>query len=34
MHKHLYEYMRDTCDRLEEFARQLPQAQQEAQPAA
>jgi len=34
MHKHLYEYMRDTCDRLEEFAQQLPQAQQEPQPAA
>jgi radical SAM superfamily enzyme YgiQ (UPF0313 family) len=23
MHKHLYEYMRDTCERLEEFAREL-----------
>ncbi|MGE5277377.1 MAG: B12-binding domain-containing radical SAM protein [Acidobacteriota bacterium] len=34
MHKHLYEYMRDTCDRLEEFARQLPQGQQEPQTAA
>ncbi len=34
MHKHLYEYMRDTCDRLEEFAQHLPQAQQEPQPAA
>ena len=24
MHKHLYEYMRDTCARLEEFTSQLP----------
>ena len=25
MHKHLYEYMRETCKRLEEMARELRQ---------
>jgi radical SAM superfamily enzyme YgiQ (UPF0313 family) len=29
MHKHLYEYMRDTCERLDEFARELPRAPEE-----
>jgi len=29
MHKHLYEYMRDTCERLDEFARELQRAPEE-----
>ena len=29
IHKHLYEYMRDTCKRLDELARELRQAAQE-----
>jgi radical SAM superfamily enzyme YgiQ (UPF0313 family) len=29
MHKHLYEYMRDTCERLDEFARELQRAPKE-----
>ena len=29
MHKHLYEYMRDTCERLEEFVRELRQSPEE-----
>ncbi len=29
MHKHLYEYMRDTCERLDELARELRRAPEE-----
>jgi Domain of unknown function (DUF4070) len=29
MHKHLYEYMRDTCKRLDELARELRRAPEE-----